>query len=228
MTRGLFSIGVASVLVAGVFSGFVGFPVFADGPVDISIVEKVDDGTGNYKDWEDITGAMPGAVYSAIPRVKNNGTIAVPVNMCLSESGMDAAGNGIGLEAGTFAIEINDGYWTRIDGEDGGGALRSPIEVCYRYNSELAVGGVSEPLFYEVSLSSELGNEYQGATFTLHLEAYASGDLPDEVVSPGEPDTGAFTNSEPLTTVGYVALSVGLIALLGMVALLVAKSVRKK
>ena len=219
--------------VALVISGLVSVPVLAEGPVDISIVEKVNDGTGNYKDWEDIIDAMPGMNYSAIPQVKNNGTIAVPVTMCIAESGMDEVGNVIELDAGTFQIDINDEHWVKISGEDSGGTVSSPITVCYKYNSELAVGEITEPLFYEVYLSERLGNEHQNATFNLHLEAYAGEEAPvdsetEDEILPNNPNTGEFTNSEPLTTTGYVFLSLGAVTLIGMVIYLLKKSLRRK
>lgn len=202
--REMFGISVISVLSLGMF---VAVPVFAEGPVDINIVEKVDDGSGGYKDWEDITDAMPGMTYSAIPQIKNDGEMATPVTMCLSESGKNGEGEEIALDARTFQIDINDSYWTKVSGKDSGGAVASPISVCYKYNVDLAVGELTEPLFYEVYLSEELGNEHQNATFTLHLDAYAGEDVPEE------PDTGAFTNSEPLTTGGFVVLSLGAVIL---------------
>ena len=207
MKKSVFSIGAMGVLVGGLMSSLVGFPVFAEGPVDINIVEKVDDGSGEYKDWEDITDAMPGMTYSAIPQIKNDGEMATPVTMCLSESGKNGEGEEIALDARTFQIDINDSYWTKVSGKDSGGAVASPISVCYKYNVDLAVGELTEPLFYEVYLSEELGNEHQNATFALHLEAYAGEDVPEE------PDTGAFTNSEPLTVGGYVVLSLGAVIL---------------
>lgn len=202
----------------------IGFPVFAEGPVDISIVEEVDDGTGIYRDWEDITSAMPGMTYSAIPRIKNNGTISVSAVMCLTESGVDANGNAIGLDTGTFSIEINHSYWTRISGADNSGTVTSPIEVCYKYHTKLEVDEITEPLFSEVYLSDRLGNEYGNATFSLHLDAYAEEDHPDEPAAtdetpdetPNEPNTGLFTNSASLTTEGYVFLSIGAVLLISM------------
>ena len=233
--RRLFGVGAASILSIACAGGFVYSPVFAENPVDISIVELVDDGSGNLNPWQDITDAMPGMSYSAIPRVLNNGTISVPVTMCLSESGMDVMGNVIELDAGTFQIDINDGYWTKISGEDSDGVVVSPITVCYKYNSELAVEETTEPLFYAVHLSERLGNEHQNATFSLHLEAYAGEEVPvdeetdgNEEVLPSNPDTGANTNSEPLTTGWYVSLSVGLVALIGMIIYSLSKSFRKK
>ena len=217
--------------VVGALS-FVGCPVFAEGPVDVTIVEKGDDGSGGIiSEWQDITGAMPGMTYNAVPQVRNDGTITVPVTMCLTESGKDREGNDIELAPRTFQIDINDDDWTKISGNDSGGAVASPILVCYKHNTELAPGELTEPLFHEVYLSEELGNAHQNATFTLHLDAYAREDAPEDdptVVTPEEPDTGVFTNSEPLTTGGYVVLSLGVAVLFSMISYLVARSLRKK
>ena len=214
--RELLYASVAGVLSLTLTSQFVCFPVFAEGAVDISIVELVDDGSGGYKPWEDITGAMPGMTDNAVPQVRNDGTITVPVTMCLTESGKDGEGKDIVLDPKTFQIDINDGHWTKVSGEDSGGVVASPILVCYKHSTELAPGELTEPLFHEVYLSEELGNEHQNATFTLHLDAYAGEDVPEDdptVVTPEEPDTGAFTNSEPLTVGGYVVLSLGAVIL---------------
>ena len=183
---------ISSVAISVLAGGFVAFPVFAESPVNISIVEMGDDGAGNLiSEWQDITGAMPVMTYNAVPRIKNDGTETVTVRMCLSESGVDAEGNVITLENGTFAIDINDAYWTKDVGSDEGGTVSSPIDVCYKYNAELMTGEATEPLFSKVSLSSELGNEYKNATFNLHLYAEAIGDIPEP--APTNPDTGGGT-----------------------------------
>ena len=192
-----FEIPLVGVLSLALVGQFVYFPVFADSPVNISIVEMVDDGGEGYRPWEDIVGAMPGEVYSAIPRVRNDGSLPASVKICLAESGIDAMGNEIELDDGTFAIDINDKFWMKESGEYAGGSVTSPIAVCYRYNSELAVNAVTEPLFYEVSLSGGLGNEHKNNTFSLHLSAEAVGgeaSTPDEP-TPAEPDTGFNTVS---------------------------------
>ena len=194
----LISLTAIGVLAAN----FVAFPVFAEGPVNISIVEKVDNGDGTYKDWEDITGAMPGMTYSAIPQVKNNGMVPVSVRMCLSESATNASGELISLPANTFGITI-DGNWI-LDNEGVANAADPASGNCYKYNSMVEVGAMTEPIFSEVTLSAELGNEYENSTFNLHLEAEAAGDEsdnpdspvnPDNSVSPNNPDTGAATNT---------------------------------
>lgn len=221
----LFGASVVGALSLSLVGSFSCFPVFADvkNPVNISIVEMVDDGAGGYKNWEDITGAMPGMTYSAIPRILNSGEAAVGVRMCLEESGVNATGDGILLPDGSFTIDINDDFWKKETGIDNNGTINSPISVCYKYNTDLAVGAMTEPLFYEVSLNSELGNEYQDSTFGLHLLADAIGDG-----LPSNPDTGVSTNSEPLTVVWYVSLSAGLVILVGMIIYLLSKKAQKR
>ena len=233
--RGLLIVATTNVFVLG----FVAFPVFADNPVDISIVEVVNDEVEGYKPWEDITGAMPGMTYSAIPRVRNDGLAPVLVKVCLSESATDVDGEAIELPANTFGISIN-GNWLLDEGFD----VNDPAAGnCYKYNSVLGVGAMTEPIFGEVTLSSALGNEYENSTFSLHLvaDAVEEGDEPiesDEPVGPNDvvddldvptnPDTGVNTKLEPLTTAGYITLSAGLVVLLGMMAYLVGKKVIRR
>lgn len=201
---GVFMVG-ALVLA----SGFVCSPVFADGPVNISIVEKVSDGAGGYKDWEDITGALPGATYSVIPQVKNDGTVAATTWMCITES-----------VEGVFEIDINE-HWT-FDGES-----LSDLTTgrCYKYNSALNVGEMTEPLFSEAALSSAIENEHQGATFNLHLEVFATevSEDPDVPINPSgadipnNPDTGVATDSGSLTVAEVVPYVLGVAAVVVLV-----------
>ena len=230
-----FCLCAASVLLAGMVGGFVSVPVFANGPVDISIVELVEDGSGGYKYWEDITGAMPGETYSAIPQIKNDGSEPVSVTVCISESATNNLGESISLPANTFGININSN-WT-IDNERATNPSDPASGNCYKYNSELAVGDMTEPLFMEITLSSELGNEYGNSTFNLRLEAEAVGESgsdsePDSDsesesdagstdsgagsdtsgLNPGNPDTGANTASY-FEIVSPVFFSAGVVAL---------------
>lgn len=189
MARGR-KLGIVVGVLVVVFGGqFVRFSVFAEsGPVDISIVEVVDDGSGELKAWEDITGTMPGVTYSAIPRIKNDGSMAVEVMMCLFESAVNADKEPMGLFMDAFEANINE-HWmpenmviTQLPGYD--------LIGCYKYDTVLGSGEMTEPVFTEVTLNSELGNEYENSTFSLHLDAVAVGDLPDK------PDTGDVTKNE--------------------------------
>lgn len=213
MTKKTFGVSLVSALM--LVGSFSCFPVFADGPVNISIVETVDDGAGGYKNWEDITGAMPGMTYSAIPRVRNDGVMPVSVRMCLSESATDALGNSINLPANTFGIDI-DSRWV-LDSESSKDPSDPAVGNCYDYNAMLEPGAMTEPIFTEVRLSSELGNEYENSTFGLHLDAEAKGDLPVEPDNPNSPDTGANSAREAfLINSGLIFATAGVLALIIM------------
>lgn len=221
--KNVFSVFTAGVLATGLVSSFVSFPVFAEGPVDIEIVEVVEDGSGGFKPWEDITGAMPGMSYSAIPRVKNIGEVPVSVRMCLTQSATNGGGEEISLPTGTFGIEINSNWALESTSANPADPASGN---CYNYNSMVEVGGVTEPIFSEVILSGELGNEYENCTFNLHLVADARGDE-RPTPTPSNPDTGVATNSEALTTAGAVFLTAGLATLIGMTIYLIRNSFRK-
>lgn len=215
---------VGSMLIT--YSQFIYLPVFAEGPMKISIIEVVDGESGGYKPWEDITGAMPGEVYSAIPQVRNDGSIPAMVRMCLSESAKNAAGEVISLRANAFGIAIGD-KWVLDDN-----SISSPDNPmagnCYRYSSMLEVGMATEPLFREVVLNTALENEYQGATFGLHLEAEAWDYIPESAPSkPDAPNTGVNTFSY-LANISPVLLSAGAIMLFALVAYVIKSLVKRK
>lgn len=226
MLRGkIYSTAVLSCVVAGCF---VCSPVFADGPVNISIIEVVDDGNGGYKAWEDITDAMPGMTYSAIPRVKNDGAEAVSIQMCLSQSVKDVDGNEKVSPVKAFEVNINPN-WT-FDAEG------SNDKDCYNYNVKLPVGEMTEPLFTEVTLSGSVGNGYENNTFGLHLDAEATGeeyppvpepDDPGASDIPSSPDTGGNTFSY-LANISPVLISGGAITLFAVVACVIRDLAKKK
>jgi hypothetical protein len=215
------------VLVLALVSQLACSPTFAKTPVDIDIIELVDDGNGGYKSWTDITGAMPGMTYSAIPRVKNNGTMPVSIKMCLLESVTSASGESMPLPARTFDIKIEDGW--SLDNESTDNQTSSALRDCYRYNSTVEVGDMTKPLFTKITLNRGLGNEYQDSTFTLHLEAIA---VNDEAVAPTDSDIDSEKPSSPdtgINTASYfeivspVAFSAGAIVLFATIAYLLRK-----
>lgn len=217
-------VSLASVLSLTLASQFVYSPVFAEGPVDIEIVELVEDGSGGFKPWEDIVGAMPGASYSAIPRVRNVGEVPAMVRMCLTQSATDTSGSAVVLPTRAFEIEINQNWALESITPNSDDPASGN---CYNYNSVLEVGAVTEPIFSEVVLSGELGNEFKNCTFNLYLTADAT-ENNQPASMPSNPDTGVATNSEPLTTTNTVFLSIGLAVLIGMVIYLIRNSFRKE
>ena len=232
--------GLLSSALAG---SFVCCPVFAEGKADISIVELMDDGSGELRPWEDIVNAMPGETYSAIPRVRNDGTESVKIKMCLSESSVSSTGEPIALPPNTFGITINEHWNAENDGDTSDPASGN----CYNYESKVNPGDITEPLFSEVSLNGELGNDFQGNTFSLHLDAYAetedeSQEEPSEGSeddgsegsatdggSPSNPDTGTMTNNEKMSSVvSFIPYFLGSAALIVLMIHLVRSFIKAK
>lgn len=221
--RGLLIAMMASVLG----SCFICFPVLAENPVSIEIVEITNDETGEIKPWEDIMDALPGTTYSAIPHVKNSGSAEVIVRMCLVESARDAAGEMVTLPTTAFTIDTSE-YWTPDDGVTS--SVAGTIIACYRYITALETGAMTEPLFHEVTLSPVIANVHQNVTFSLHLDAFAVESLPNEMdgSSPNVPDTGAATRSEALVLPAAILLTAGAVTLIGMTVCLLAHTMRQE
>lgn len=225
--REVLSLIVASSLF--VANGFVCSPVFAESPVDIEIVEKVDDGEGGYKPWEDITNAMPGMTYSAIPQIRNIGEMEARIMVCLSESAENSDGASVALPSNTFQISVNPHWLIDADSTDPSDPASGN---CYNYDSLLQVGEMTEPVFTEVILSGNLGNEFKNSTFSLHIDAISRSDVdpvpptPEPTPEPDSPDTGINTwMGEYASYVGITFLSAGVIAMI--VTLIRRKIIRK-
>ena len=193
MRRRIYGV-VAGVLSLAGASTLVCFPVYAEAGAKISIIEQVEDGSGGYKPWKDITGAMPGESYSAIPQVKNNSSAAAEVAMCVSGSVKNAAGVVAELPAGAFEIDIDE-HWI-LDGTIATDVVGLESADCYRYESAVKAGEMTEPIFTEVTLSKKLGNEYKNSVFSLYLQAFLIGEpsddgpggLPEDEEPSGKPD----------------------------------------
>lgn len=164
-------------------------------PIDIKIIEMSDDGSGNLTPWQDIANAIPGSTYSAIPRVINYGTTEVSVSICLSRSGQTSSGDPIEVTNEHILVNLEPG-WTETEETE-----------CYKYNSTLAPGELTEPLFSSVTINN-ISNEHQGATFNLHLYAEAIGDIPP---TPESPDTG-FSTQLTITAIALPTITIFAIA----------------
>lgn len=216
---------VASALALGFAGQFVYSPVFAEGPIDIEIIEMVDDGAGGYKPWKDIINAMPGETHSAIPRVKNNSTVPVEVWMCLSESVISSAGEAVVAPSRAFEIEINEN-WVLDEVVD---ASDPAAGNCYKYGSMVEAGAMTEPLFYEVTLSTAFENEHMNATFNLHLDARAQDGNSDDTSGPTVPDSPNTGNNTAIKAFvinsSLIFLAAGIVASL---VTLVRKMIRRR
>ena len=113
-----------------------------------------DDRTEKFSDKE---GVMPGDTVTKIVEVTNTGANDAWVRMSAEKSIPSVTDADLSL----VELDINKEYWT--DGGDG----------YYYYNKALASGETTEPLFTNVSVSLDMGNEYQNAEATVDVTAQA-------------------------------------------------------
>lgn len=180
-------ITVTSIISLVISGGFISSPVFAENPVDIEIVEIADDGSGNYVPFQDITNALPGETYSLIPQVLSHSETDISIRVCLNESGQDSSGNPISIPNDTFIININS-HW-----------LPDSEANCYKYDSSLNPESLTSPIFEEVTINNAINNEYQNATFNLHIYAEGITGEPDSQDEPSEPDEQSKESSSNIT-----------------------------
>lgn len=159
---------IASAAAAGTLAYFTdagtAHNIITSGTVDIEVVEKTlgDDGEELPYPTDAITGIMPGTTVSKIVRVKNTGTapahvrVKVSTVVTLADSTVDAEG------AQYVSYEVNTADWT--EKEDG----------YYYYNTSLAAGDTTEPLFEEVAFDVTMGNKYQNSTAEIDVQAFAT------------------------------------------------------
>ena len=124
------------------------------------------------------------------------------------------------LPSNTFEIIINE-HWV-LDDEGAGDSTDPASGNCYKYDASLEPTATTEPIFAEVTLSSALENEYQGATFNLHLDAFATGDVPEE------PDTGLATFMKNFVKPDYILYALGSAALIVFAIHLIRSFIRRK
>ena len=102
---------------------------------------------------------MPGNVVTKIVEVENTGANEAWVRVKFSVN-IALAGDGE-ADPSLIHLAINDEKW--IDGGDG----------YYYYSEPLAPGETTSEVLRSVSFDKTMGNEYQGATATVDVEAEA-------------------------------------------------------
>ena len=111
--------------------------------------------------FTNIEDAHPGDSYSKIPQVKNVDEGEVWVRIKVSRGAKLDNGDEIAISDNSISANYNTRNW--LNGGDG----------YYYYYRALKAGETTEPLFTEVTLANELSNTYNGATFSLDLQAEA-------------------------------------------------------
>ena len=162
MKRRLCSIAAIIMLLALLAGGTLSYVgtetrvtnVITTGGVDIKIYEKTD--TGDDFPKEGVT-VLAGDVISKIVTVENSGTTDAYLRIKLTKRVNDES-----LSAeDCLSMDINTDCWTYADGY-------------YYYNTALAAGEVTEPLFTKVYVDGmQVDNSYLGKVLSLDVTAYA-------------------------------------------------------
>ena len=170
-----------TVAVSGTMAYFtdssVAHNVITSGGVSIELIENTKDDAGTDIVWpeEGLSGIMPGTSASKIVSVANIGQaeawIRVGVDIAISESGDPITNPTIkclpltitvdGREVDVVSYSVDSEKWLR--GEDG----------YYYYNAPVTAGSTTENLFDEVTVATEMGNEYQNCTVYIDVTAEA-------------------------------------------------------
>ena len=111
--------------------------------------------------FTNISNAHAGDTYSKIPQVKNIDEGSVWVRVKVAKGATINGSTEVAVSDNSISADFNTQDW--LDGGDG----------YYYYSHVLEAGEITEPLFTEVTLADSLSDIYNGATFSLTLQAQA-------------------------------------------------------
>lgn len=146
--------------------------VITTGNVDIELIDRTLTADGEETTFPDpadengVADIMPTETVSKLVRVANTGENEAWVRIALdivitAENGGRLTNE---LSGGTPAVAINFGQNTGwVSGEDG----------CWYYSTPLQPGESTPNLFETVTLTREIGNEYQNCTVEINVQAHA-------------------------------------------------------
>lgn len=129
--------------------------VITSGKIDVTLAEKTDTGA----DFEDVDGVMPGQNVSKIVYVENaddaaDAWVRIKCDITVDGIAPEEVSEAITLDYDTENWTKQDGYWY--------------------YNSALKTGEKTSPLFTTVTFSTGMGNEYQGCSAVINVQAQAT------------------------------------------------------
>lgn len=130
--------------------------VITTGGVEIELHEWAD--AEHKVPFKDVSGVMPGAAVTKIVEVKNTGSAPAWVRVSVDKNIQLQGGGTPNLDF--VELNINEDDWTLRDGY-------------YYYNTALAAGKTTEPLFTTVRFNVNMNNDYQNSTATVDVYAQA-------------------------------------------------------
>ncbi len=131
--------------------------VITTGGVEIELHEWAD--AEHKVPFKDVSGVMPGAVVTKIVEVKNTGSAPAWVRVSVDKNVRLANGE-VSPNDRFVELNINEDDWTLRDGY-------------YYYNTALAAGATTDPLFTTVTFDVAMNNAYQNSTATVNVYAQA-------------------------------------------------------
>lgn len=141
--------------------------VITSGNIEIELVETTDKLDANKQPipFENVDGVMPGTAVSKIVQVKNTGEADAYIRVKVETNVTLATGNNAIPDYEPISIEYATGTskteWTEKNGY-------------YYYNSPVAPGEITKPLFSEVYFKTSMGNEYQNSKAEVKVIAYGT------------------------------------------------------
>ena len=140
--------------------------VITTGTVDITLTETgsgtpIEDPDGNQTGLA-FTNIMPGTAVTKTPNIENTGTADAYVRAIVTVT-IKAADGVTELPSGAPVVTFNidGGKWVTKSGEQ------------YYYYNKVLTPGESVDLFNQVTFDPAMGNEYQGCTVTVSIQAQA-------------------------------------------------------
>lgn len=136
--------------------------VITTGAVSIRVVETAEKNGEELPYENQVSGVMPGTTVSKIVRVENLDAEAwIRVKTTVTVTDADGRQLPDALPDGTPAVQFTLGPgWSESDG-------------AYYFEQPLEKNAKTEPLFRELRFSEQLGNDYQGCTVSVVINAEA-------------------------------------------------------
>lgn len=152
-------LAVAAITICAALVGFGSLAYFtasdrasntiSTGSIDIELIETDAEGAP----FIDPERVMPGDVIDKVVTIRNNGSSAAWIRCKVD---IDCGE----LSSEHIQLDINTEHWTYSDGY-------------YYYTQPVEPGAVTSPLFTCVTLSADMGNEFQNASFSVNISANA-------------------------------------------------------
>ena len=135
--------------------------VITAGNVKIELQEQMRTDDGSIVPFTDQMDIMPGCEVSKIVQVKNTGDQPAWIRIAVQKDIQLAQGVEGEVDLTLISFDLDQEHWSEKDG-------------FYYYNTSLAPGQTTEPLFQTVSFAKSMSNMYQHSQAIIQVDAQAT------------------------------------------------------